>query len=358
MKALALVETPLQLLCVKEAADAMELTSVTVFVVSDLRSNSYTQLTKLRSWFRDFSSEKYQFVVADLSSVAGESLELRIGLYADLFNELDHDQFDRLLLCEYRSQWQKDIAATLSHIDTWLLDDGAATLCYLFFHVPAKKQFSLPQTGTEERQAEANRIKQSMNLSTGEPAKLSLFTMFHAHVPNSIVSQPNNLRCIYKLFDAVDSSSMVFIGTNMVELGMSTADQYHSIVKEIIQSTNKKVIYIPHRGQSKENNELFKSKFPTVEFLTLDMPLELWIHEQHKPPGHIVGFYSTAFYIANLAFPQINLTCIAFTQNMLDKAEETHVFGSNLFTNKEAFALAYDYLPEKVVRYESHLMQN
>lgn len=350
MKALALVESPFQLLCVREAIEAMAITDVTIIVATDFTSHGYNQILQVQQALFSRLDISSKFIFLDLNSVKGQSLRNRIALYAEPLQSIDKFNLDRLLIGEFRSQWQKDIASTLSHVDAWLLDDGTATLCYLYYHIPAKKQFSIPKVGSKERQKEADDIKRSLQLSTGEAPNLSLFTIFPQHVPKTTVSLANNLTCIYKEFDQIDTSAVIVIGSSMVELELCSFDEYLASIANIVNKVDKRVIYIPHRAQSKKHSELLKKRFPSIELLILDKPFELWLFEQEMPPSHICGFFSTAFFVADIAFPQLTMTCIPFSEKMYAKIDKLPVHGSDCFGNKEAFETAYKCLPKRVER--------
>lgn len=351
MQALALVESPFHLICLNEAINAMKLDRVDVLVITDHSSRNHCQLEAVRHTLTNLQSNRIQFHYGNTGSVQGNDLKKRIGVYAIPFLALQNKPFDRLLVTDFRSQWQKDIAATLSDTDTWLLDDGTATLSFLYYHLPKGKQFSLPVYGTTQRQQEAKAVKKGLGLSTGEPAPMSLFTLFDEHVPEHIPVIKNSLSMLSCEFVNTDPSSAIIIGAKIVERDLCSVDDYHRFVGDIIHKcSDKKIIYIPHRGQSQKFNESLAAQYPQLTIQYLNLPLELWLAAQSCPPSSLHGFVSTAFYVAARAFPQLRLHCYAPTQNMLNHADKAGVYGSNCFTNSEAININYQCLPAAVMK--------
>lgn len=348
MRALALVESPFHLICLNEAISEMAITELDVFVVTSHQSRNFTQLQTVKSYFPKLISSMVTWHYGNTDEATGPDLNARIGVYALPFKKFRDRAYGRLILSDFRSQWQKDIASAMSGTDTWMLDDGTATLSFLYFHLPAGKQFSLPVYGSAVRREEAARIKVSYGLGPEVPGNISLFTIFGTHVPENTQFMTNHLRALRKEFKEVDESTAVIIGSKVVERDFCDVQEYQQFIDSILKRCPENVIYIPHRGQTQSFNEELLAAFPALKIEYIDLPLELWLREQDRPPASLHGFVSTAFYVASSAFQQIKLYCYAPTENMLKRADELGVYGSDCFTNSEAVRINYTCLPETV----------
>lgn len=349
MRVLALVESPFHLICLNEAIEAMEISFLDVIVVASQQSRNFSQLKAVQECFWRLTSQKVSWHYGDTDKANGKSLYDRISVYGTPFQALRHHSYQRLLISDFRSQWQYDIAATLSETDTWMIDDGTATLSYLHYHVPKGVQFSLPVYGTPERRQEAKDVKRDFGLSTSNaPGLLKLFTMFPQYVPADVPFVYNSLRMVSKTFSSVDEDSAVIVGAKVLERDFCSVQEYHDFIGGIVAACPGKVIYIPHRGQSQRFNDELAAAFPSLSISYIELPLELWLRQQDCPPASIHGFVSTVFYIAAIAFKQLSLYCYAPTETMMAGAEKGGVYGSDCFTNREAVLINYTCLPDTV----------
>ncbi len=350
MKHLALIESPFHLICLSEAVTEMEIAELDVMVITAQSSRNYAQLEYVKSFYSNLKTPGVNWYYGDTDTVQGSDLHSRIALYAEIYNKLRHHDYRSLILSDFRSQWQKDIAATCSAQEKWLLDDGTATLAYCYYHLPRGRQFSLPKYGSQSRIQEAKDIKRKLGLALGEVGPLHMFTMFGQHVPATVKSLDNPLTGLKTTFKNLAENNTLIIGAKILERDFCSVRDYHAFIRRIIAEAGGDVMYVPHRGQSAHFNEALAEAFPQLHILYIESPLELWFYNQTCPPAHVCGFVSTFFYVAAQSFPQLKLTCYAPTESILRQADKAGVYGSDCFTNSEAITVNFECLPAAVGR--------
>ncbi|WP_414830131.1 polysialyltransferase family glycosyltransferase [Alteromonas sp. H39] len=350
MKHIALIESPFHLICLSEAIDEFTISALDIVVVTSHSSRNFAQLEAVKSFYKNLNAAGVKWYFGDTDTASDTDLNERIGVYARVYNELKHNDYRRLFISDFRSQWQKDIAATSNAPEKWLLDDGTATLAFCYYHLPKGRLFSLPVYGSGARLREAQKIKEDYGLSLRDVTKLNMFTVFDKHVPQQILTRHNTLRSLQKSFDSLATDTTLIIGAKILERDFCSVRDYHAFIETIIAEATSEVVYVPHRGQSQHFNDALADAFPQLEILYIDSPLEIWFYQQASPPAHVCGFVSTFFYVAAQVFEQVKLTCYAPTNDVLSQADKAGVYGSDLFTNSEAIRINFQCLPEAVER--------
>lgn len=348
-RALCLIESPFQLLCLREAVDFFQITHITLIIIAEEKSRNMHQLNTSLKKMREAVSG-ISILFGDKTTVVGKSLEDRIGLYGKLFEKCSLESFEFVFFGDFRAQWQKDIISSLNHPNTWMLDDGTVTLGYLRYHVPLKQVFALPVYGSVQRQKEAENIKARYGMLNRGVPDVGLFTIFNNQVPAGVRFQENALQHLRRTFTKVDTTTDVIIGAKVVERDYSSEEDYHDYLRQIVATCRGNVVYIPHRGQSVKYNNALLEKFPSLTVLYLETSLEQWIASHNLPPQRYHGFMSTAFYVIAKCFPQLQLHCYTPTRRMLDKINTSPAYGTTLFSNAEALVQYYKCLPPSVKR--------
>jgi hypothetical protein len=149
-------------------------------------------------------------------------------------------------------------------------------------------------------------------------------------------------------FSEVDVNTEVIVGAKIVDRGFCQEDEYHSMLRKICDNCSAKVLYIPHRGESSENKAKLASLFPRIQMLDITIPIESWLGQQTCPPATFHGYVSTAFYIINLCYPQIDLKCYRPSEQVINKMSSADVYGSNRYNYAQVTKLIYDKLPKSV----------
>ena len=100
---------------------------------------------------------------------------------------------------------------------------------------------------------------------------------------------------------------------------------YIEYIKSVIDNNRgKKIVYIPHKGESKDSSvRLLVDK--NFKFLLIDMPVELYFLQQNITPSHVISFFTTAFFTLKLFFPDSKFNSIFISKDLLlKKQKEIH----------------------------------
>jgi hypothetical protein len=349
VNALALVESPFHLLCLQEAISHYSVTRVNIIVMSDATSRNHQQILGGVKRLRELPLE-LEISYGDWNAVKGGSLQQRIEIYANRLKDFSSSDYDFVFFCDFRAQWQKDIVESQDAPNTIMLDDGTATLSFLYYHAQRGICFDMPVYGSPERRKEAAEIKKQAGLTKWKDIIPRLFTIFEQHAVPGFECERNPLSNLYTHFTNLDENTDVIIGAKIVERDICSVDDYHTLIERIIDSCTGQLIYIPHRGQSQAFNDSLANRFPELNVLYTDMPIENWIAQQSCPPARFHGFVSTAFYVIDRCFPQLAAYCYEPPESILSSAETAGVYGSTQFNNRQVFELYYQCLPDSVSR--------
>lgn len=347
--ALALVESPFHVLCLQEAIVHYNVDKVSIVVMTDATSRNHQQILRALERLKALPVG-VEIAFGDWGSVKGASLQKRIEIYANRLGEFSDREFTFVFFCDFRAQWQKDIIESQDAPNIIMLDDGTATLSFLYYHATRGICFDLPVYGSVERRREAVRLKEQAGLVKKQDIVPRLFTIFEQHAVCGLACDRNALSNLYTRFAQLDDETDVIIGAKIVERDICSVDDYHTLIERILSVCKGRVVYIPHRGQSQTFNDSLETRFPELNVLYLDVPIENWIADQSIPPARFHGFVSTAFYVIDRCFPQITTYCYAPPESILVSAETSGVYGSTQFNNRQVFELYYQCLPPSVTR--------
>lgn len=148
------------------------------------------------------------------------------------------------------------------------------------------------------------------------------FTLFPAEAGKNdevILNKMLTLRSFYKK-QIVNQNLVYFIGSQIADKGIVSADLYLETLKNIVkeyESKGKKVIYIYHRSQS----ERFQKKVSEiVETVSFKLPLEFALSEQ-EIPGIFAGFFSTALFTLNAIHLNSEVDAFEFSKESLNDSQ-------------------------------------
>ena len=136
--------------------------------------------------------------------------------------------------------------------------------------------------------------------------KINLFTYFDLEPINKIEIVKNNLTFLKKTYlegTSVDDSTIYFLGHPSSKY--ISDEDYLKSVHNLIKTSNKKIVYIPHRGESKEMKSIFHSIENTMfSVVDINMPVELYFLENKIHPSHIISYYSTALITLKIIYQE------------------------------------------------------
>ena len=142
--------------------------------------------------------------------------------------------------------------------------------------------------------------------------KINLFTYFDLEPVNGIEIVKNELKFLKKTYlegADIDGSNIYFLGHPSSRY--IDDEKYIKSLHKLIANSNKKIIYIPHRGESEEMKNILhsinNSQFSIVD---INMPVELYFLENKIYPSQVIAYYSTALVTLSIIYKDCKISFI------------------------------------------------
>ncbi len=294
---LFIVGTPLQLLNAIEAVEHFKSgNNILVIVHRSLKANR-TQIDKIRSLY------KWKEII-DIEYSKNSS----ILKYVDLVKYLKKDTYKYVFIPKLEVV-PKLVIANIKKEKVFLLDDGVMTV-------------SIYENNIKTSKLNKYNFKEIRFLFFGLKIKIkdkiNLFTYFDLKPVNGMEIVKNELRFLKKTYlegADIDDSNIYFLGHPSSKY--IDDDNYIESLHKLIDNANKKIIYIPHRGESKEMKDVLSSiDNPLFSIMDINMPIELYFLENKIYPSQVISYYSTALITLNIIYKDCEISFIPIS---LDK---------------------------------------
>ncbi len=142
--------------------------------------------------------------------------------------------------------------------------------------------------------------------------KINLFTYFDLEPVNGIEIVKNELKFLKKTYlegADIDASNIYFLGHPSSKY--IDDEKYIESLYKLISNSNKKIIYIPHRGESEAMKNILhsinNSQFSIVD---INMPVELYFLENKIYPSQVIAYYSTALVTLSIIYKDCKISFI------------------------------------------------
>jgi hypothetical protein len=148
---------------------------------------------------------------------------------------------------------------------------------------------------------------------------------------------PNKLRLTKNINQGIDLNKAIFIGQDLVELGIMTQNNYLKIINTVsdrMKKTGVNFYYYPHRAESEDNLKQMASTIDNCKFLERSLPIEDYFLNLKDLPIHVFTFYSTAIFSISRLFTDINCTVIYADNSYLKYKNEVNT-AYDLFNSEE-----------------------
>ncbi len=288
---LFIVGTPLQLLNAIEAAEHFKLeNNILIIVHRSLKANR-TQIDSIRNLY------KWKEVI-DIEYSKNSS----ILKYINLVKYLKKYKYKYIFIPKLEVV-PKLVIANVEKEKVFLLDDGVMTISIYENNIKTKK---LNKYDFKEIRFLFFGLKIKIR------DKINVFTYFDLEPVNGIEVVKNKLIFLkdrYLQGASVDNSCIYYLGnpsTRYVD-----DDTYIENLHRLIKKFNKKVIYIPHRGESEEMKKtLYAINNPLFSIIDINMPVELYFLENKIYPSKIIAYFSTALITLHMIFEDCEISFI------------------------------------------------
>jgi len=230
----------------------------------------------------------------------------------DKIHELtEENKIENIFIGDYRDGLSRHLSNCLSNSNTFLLDDGFATILI------------------------QNELKSGKNYNTKDFIKLlisrfrysyeyrkdvNFFTIFDEHIVGSIghsfeyLKQESNPHLL--------EDTLYFLGSPVVEDDIMTKEKYIEIVTDYLKRCNlSKIYYLPHRRENAEKIELI-SDITDSEVLKIDLPIEIYLLKNNIEPDSIASLFSTALFTLSKLLKKSKIDVIRVDPTDLNKRRE------------------------------------
>ncbi len=291
MKNLFIIGTPLQLLNAIEAVKEFKLeNNILVVVHRSLQANKIQieNIKKLYQW-----EEIIEIAYSKNSS---------IFKYINLVKYLKNNRYAYIFISKLEVV-PKIVIPNVIKEKVFILDDGVMTI-------------SLYENNIKKNKINKYDFKELRFLLFGLKIvirdTINLFTYFDLKPIPKVEIIKNNLTFLKENYlegTLRDDEILYFLGHPSSKY-ISDEEYVESLVK-IINFFNKKIVYIPHRGETQEmikRISALKSSLLSVE--DINMPVELYFLENKIYPSEVIAYYSTALITLKIIYNKCKISYI------------------------------------------------
>jgi ACT domain-containing protein len=298
---LFILRSPLQIINAMEAIEHFQLKNNILVLIYNRMQNNIEQMNLV------LDTQKFTKIIH-----INEKLKSKYFEYVKLIRKLKKENYNYLFIGELGVSY-KIIVANTRKEKVFLLDDGTATIEYYNKFIKYNKY-------NKYNFREIRFLFSGLNIKVKD--KINLFTYFNLVPLHGIDVVKNNLSYlnnnVVNTFKK-DESIMYFIGQPIE--GTIAFDVYKNGINYLIKNFNKKIVYIPHRSENKEqqNRLLLSISSEMFEIINPNMPLELYFLKNSIYPLHIVSYISTALVTLTILFKECKADFIRILETVENK---------------------------------------
>lgn len=127
------------------------------------------------------------------------------------------------------------------------------------------------------------------------------------------------------------NDQVIILGDKFYEEGMLSRENSNRILEQLISALiGEKVIYLAHRGASKEKLDYIRNKY-NIDVVKHDFPIELYGLYMGELPKRVVSFFSTALFSLQKIYPEIEVKLYRIDTTMFTSHRETYDEGYQVY---------------------------
>jgi hypothetical protein len=291
---LYLIMAPFQLLSAIESIERDEDTDVWLIIRGTKTSNNIDQILRVLD-----KSDWDKIIYLNGKSNA---LALFGLVWLKLFFIFKNIKVISLNIGEFRSRLCKWAVRVINSENVGFLDDGVATLA---FYIPHKNSIK----GISERDYLKDISPLYYNLSRQNKLIIKSFLT----LPDSdywkirkYQFQKFRKKIMPSSLNALEGE-VFFLGGKYVEDGYCNIETYLGLCKLVLEKfPNKKITYIPHRGESEEKILTLQKHF-SFKTVISKIPVELYLAEMKSRPSAVISFQSAVLFTIPELFPEVRV---------------------------------------------------
>ncbi|MEE9350244.1 MAG: hypothetical protein V3U80_09375 [Flavobacteriaceae bacterium] len=303
MKSLFFVSSPLEMICAIEARKQFKTKdTILVLYLFDVDKKIIEYIMSL--------DEKWPTIYKPFRSSINYGKK-----WVKLTNQLKKEKYHYFF--SSGMTFSANLIYNINYKELYFLDDGTLTLtnvAYFNEHGNLTKKLSLFPGHNKFKFK--HKVNEAIHYLFGHKLRgkwnsLSLFTFFDIPKSNNIHIARNELTWFHQLKEKKvlkPTDDLVFIiGTPLVEVKIISKAYYHKLLQKIVTHfSSKKIVYVPHRWEDKNNVSHLKSLFNfEVRFNKNIIEMDFLI--ESILPKHIAGTISTALFTLKKLYPKATI---------------------------------------------------
>ncbi len=278
-----IIESPLQLINALEARHQLEPNTYSILIV--LQGVSDKNLEQIESLI---DKEEWQ----EVHVLRKTKNRWRYRKYTQHLNEIisNHKYIKSVFIGEYRSILMRHVANKCVPTNKYLLDDGNYSLF-------AQQKILAGKGDIDTRDVFRKIYDRMLGLQDHDLFGINFFSVYDLNINAETESRfirNQYLRIRKLLSDKKKEDYVLFLGSNMPEMGVLSEEYYFNCLKKIKRHySNKLIKYVPHRRESPKKIIKIKEELQ-FEICSPNKPVELFLLEEESLPNCLAAFFSSA----------------------------------------------------------------
>ena len=306
MKNFFLISSPLQLLCATEAVYKFCTKNNKLVIVNRGTKNNYFQIQTIL--------KIYNNVFDEIVLLNGESKSMT-G-WRKKFKEINlltqHSRVENIFIGDYQDGLSRHFSNKLKSANTYLLDDGFATLL-----INQKLNNGSISNNKDYLKYLISGFKYSYKVKN----EIKFFTFFEHDMIRESIQHSFEILTNERTLVFFDDE-LYFLGSPVVEDGILSESKYLGLVHDYLLSSNcTNKYYLPHRREKKNKIKKIIDK-TGVETLCVNLPVEIYLLKNKIEPSVVTSLFSTALYTLSKILKQSKIDVIKINpSDLLDRKQ-------------------------------------
>ncbi|MDF1874443.1 hypothetical protein JHD48_01705 [Sulfurimonas sp. SAG-AH-194-I05] len=296
---LFVIGTPLQLINAIEAIEHFHLKNNILVLINMSKMLNKEQVDEIRTL------HEWKEVI-EIQNGKG----LNFFKYFSILRKLRKNSYQKLFVAKLESI-SMAIVANMEKEQVFLLDDGGMTVgiyenyCKNNYRVGYKrKDYRFYMLGLKFK------IEDTIHLFT--------YYDLEEHNNQVVKNTMKYFKTKYYTSQFIEDECIYFVGQPVNNL---LSEEVHvAIIKKLIEKKEKKMVYIPHRGESENHLKHLRSLPKDIfEIKSVGMPIELYFLKNAIQPKYIFSFFSTALVTLKLIYNTCEVKYIKIPETLENK---------------------------------------
>ncbi|WP_066356018.1 hypothetical protein [Aliarcobacter skirrowii] len=285
-KNLILASSPLQVINALEAIYYFKLKNIVFVLKFNKMINNINQIEE------QIKSLDDKIEIIRIHPVGGS----KFFKYVNNIKNLNKYEYDKIILGEFGT-FSRVLIANLNKNKVLLVDDGTATI------VDFEKTIKLNKINKFNFR-ELRFLFYGLKINVKD--KLNFFTYYDLEKLPDVEVIKNNLEYMRKDFvlNNIDYCDTIFFFGQPSEIFSDKKELELYLYKIVNKFGDKKIFYIPHRSQTKDEINNIRLMNKNIKILEINMPVERYFLDNGIYPKHVISYISTALTTTKILFPE------------------------------------------------------